>query len=97
MVASIGNNGPGGSSPDALFAAGAPGVGNEVIGVASFDNAQLLVRGRGTPYGYNAGDRLAVRADQRHAASWRRPARRPLSTTPARALAGRQPQPERRR
>jgi subtilisin family serine protease len=38
MVASIGNNGPGGSSPDALFAAGAPGVGEKVIGVASFDN-----------------------------------------------------------
>ena len=29
MVASIGNNGPGGSSPDALFAAGAPGVGRQ--------------------------------------------------------------------
>ncbi len=40
MVASIGNNGPGGSSPDALFAAGAPGVGEKVIGVASFDNIQ---------------------------------------------------------
>ena len=39
MVASIGNNGPGGSSPDALFAAGAPGVGEKVIGVASYDNA----------------------------------------------------------
>lgn len=38
MVASIGNNGPGGSSPDALFAAGAPGVGEKVIGVASFNN-----------------------------------------------------------
>lgn len=38
MVASIGNNGPGGSSPDALFAAGAPGVGEKVIGVASYDN-----------------------------------------------------------
>ena len=39
MVASIGNNGPGGSSPDGLFAAGAPGVGEKVIGVASYDNA----------------------------------------------------------
>jgi minor extracellular serine protease Vpr len=38
MVASIGNNGPGGGSPDALFAAGAPGVGEKVIGVASYDN-----------------------------------------------------------
>lgn len=41
MVASIGNNGPGGSSPDALFAAGAPGVGEKVIGVASFDNTHV--------------------------------------------------------
>ena len=38
MVASIGNSGPGGSSPDGLYAAGAPGVGEAVIGVASFDN-----------------------------------------------------------
>ncbi|MES2960368.1 MAG: S8 family serine peptidase [Pseudomonadota bacterium] len=54
MVASIGNNGPGGSSPDALFAAGAPGVGDKVIGVASFDNAQRAFTVAGTPYGYNA-------------------------------------------
>ena len=40
VVASIGNSGPGGSSPDALFAAGAPGTGESVIGVASFDNLQ---------------------------------------------------------
>ncbi len=53
MVASIGNNGPGGSSPDALFAAGAPGVGDRVIGVASFDNAQASFTVNGTPYGYN--------------------------------------------
>jgi minor extracellular serine protease Vpr len=53
MVASIGNNGPGGSSPDALFAAGAPGVGESVIGVASFDNAQNSFAVNGTPYGYN--------------------------------------------
>ena len=53
MVASIGNNGPGGSSPDALFAAGAPGVGEKVIGVASFDNAQAAFTVNGTPYGYN--------------------------------------------
>jgi minor extracellular serine protease Vpr len=52
VVASIGNNGPGGSSPDALFAAGAPGVGKDVIGVASFDNAQLSFTVNGTPYGY---------------------------------------------
>ncbi|QPF76822.1 S8 family serine peptidase [Roseateles sp. DAIF2] len=53
MVASIGNNGPGGSSPDALYAAGAPGVGEGVIGVASFDNAQVSFAVNGTPYGYN--------------------------------------------
>lgn len=53
MVASIGNNGPGGSSPDALFAAGAPGVGDKVIGVASFDNAQRAFTVGGTPYGFN--------------------------------------------
>lgn len=52
MVASIGNNGPGGSSPDALFAAGAPGVGKDVVGVASFDNAQRSFAVNGTPYGY---------------------------------------------
>ena len=53
MVASIGNNGPGGSSPDALFAAGAPGVGKNVIGVASYDNAQRAFTVSGTPYGFN--------------------------------------------
>ncbi len=52
MVASIGNNGPGGSPPDALFAAGAPGVGKNVIGVASYDNAQRAFTVGGTPYGY---------------------------------------------
>lgn len=53
VVASIGNNGPGGSSPDGLYAAGAPGVGAGVIGVASFDNAQRSFTVNGTPYGYN--------------------------------------------
>jgi subtilisin family serine protease len=53
MVASNGNNGPGGSSPDALFAAGAPGTGSKVIAVASFDNAQAAFTVNGTPYGYN--------------------------------------------
>jgi subtilisin family serine protease len=53
MVASIGNNGPLGSSPDALFAAGAPGVGAKVIGVASFDNAQRAFTVNGVAYGYN--------------------------------------------
>ncbi|MEQ9563265.1 MAG: S8 family serine peptidase, partial [Woeseiaceae bacterium] len=41
VVASIGNNGPGGSAPDGPYAAGAPGVGHDVIGVASYDNTQL--------------------------------------------------------
>ena len=54
MVASAGNNGPGGSSPDALFASGAPGIGDAVIGVASFDNAQLAFSVAGLPYGFNA-------------------------------------------
>lgn len=54
MVASIGNNGPGGSSPDALYAAGAPGVGDDVIGVASYDNGQRAFSVNGTPYGYNS-------------------------------------------
>ncbi len=52
MVASIGNSGPGGSSPDGLYAAGAPGVGEAVIGVASFDNAQTSFTVGVTPYGY---------------------------------------------
>jgi subtilisin family serine protease len=38
VVASIGNNGPQGSSPNGLYSAGAPGTGAKVIGVASFDN-----------------------------------------------------------
>lgn len=41
MVASIGNSGPQGGSPDGLFAAGAPGTGAKVIGVASFDNTAV--------------------------------------------------------
>ena len=54
VVASIGNNGPGGSAPDALFAAGAPGVGESVIGTASFDNAQRSFSVNGVPYGFNS-------------------------------------------
>ena len=38
VVASIGNSGTGG-----LYAAGAPGVGTKVIGVASFDNSHTLL------------------------------------------------------
>jgi subtilisin family serine protease len=54
MVASIGNSGPGGGPPpDGLFAAGAPGTGSKVIGVASYDNAQRSFTVSGTPYGFN--------------------------------------------
>ena len=54
LVASIGNSGPGGgTAADALWAAGAPGVGEAVIGVASFDNAQRSFQVGGTPFGYN--------------------------------------------
>lgn len=53
VVASIGNSGPGGGLPDAQFAASAPAVGDKVIGVASFDNAQRSFTVAGTPYGYN--------------------------------------------
>jgi len=55
VVASIGNNGPGGNPADGLFAAGAPGVGDKVIGVASFDNNQVTLPAftvNGTLYGY---------------------------------------------
>ena len=38
VVASIGNNGPSG-----LYAAGAPGVGSKVIGVASYDNIAVML------------------------------------------------------
>lgn len=57
MVASIGNSGPGGSPVDALYAAGAPGVGDKVIGVASFDNTQVTLpafTANGTPFGYTS-------------------------------------------
>lgn len=53
VVASAGNNGPGGSSPDALFATGAPGVADKAISVASYDNAQLSFTVGGTPFGFN--------------------------------------------
>jgi subtilisin family serine protease len=39
VVASIGNSGA-----DGVYSAGAPGVGRKVIGVASLDNSQLLIR-----------------------------------------------------
>jgi len=52
VVASIGNSGANG-----LFAAGAPGLGSKVIGVASFDNTdvalnQFTVSPDGAPIGY---------------------------------------------
>src|SRR5262245_41279981 len=54
MVAAMGNNGPEGSEPDALYANGAPAVGAKVIAVASFDNLQQTFVVAGTPYGYIA-------------------------------------------
>jgi len=48
VVTSIGNNGDKG-----LFSAGTPGVGKKVIGVASFENAQLSFSVGGKTYGYN--------------------------------------------
>ncbi|MFZ2988649.1 S8 family serine peptidase [Ideonella sp.] len=52
MVASIGNSGTSG-----LYAAGAPGVGAKVIGVASYDNSHYLLReakiaGDAQPFGF---------------------------------------------
>ncbi len=41
VVASIGNSGPQGGSPNGLYSAGAPGVGAKVIGVASYDNTHV--------------------------------------------------------
>jgi len=53
VVASIGNNGANG-----LYSAGAPGVGEKVIGVASFDNTRIAqaafsISPDDTPIGYN--------------------------------------------
>ena len=51
VITSIGNSGANG-----VYSAGAPGVGNEVIGVASFDNSHVSALtfvtpgGRGVPY-----------------------------------------------
>ena len=44
VVASIGNNGPQAGVPDGPYAVGAPGVGADVIGVASFDNTHVAQR-----------------------------------------------------
>ncbi|MEX1994596.1 MAG: S8 family serine peptidase [Steroidobacteraceae bacterium] len=41
VVASIGNSGPQGTAPNGLYSAGAPGVGEKVIGVASYDNTHV--------------------------------------------------------
>jgi minor extracellular serine protease Vpr len=41
VVASIGNAGPQGTPADGPYAAGAPGTGTEVIGVASYDNTAV--------------------------------------------------------
>jgi minor extracellular serine protease Vpr len=53
VVASIGNSGANGGQ---LWSAGSPGVGQKVIGVASFDNTKATLpafRAGGTLYGYN--------------------------------------------
>src|SRR5207247_2904026 len=53
VVASIGNSGANGGQ---LWSAGAPGVGRNVIGVASFDNTKATLPAfavGGTLYGYN--------------------------------------------
>lgn len=58
MVASIGNSGTSG-----LYAAGAPGVGKKVIGVASYDNVmveQQRFSAGGSEYGYFASDAGAL-------------------------------------
>lgn len=59
VVASIGNNGPGGSAPDGPYAAGAPGTGTLVIGTASYDNshvtqAAFTASPDGAAFGYSA-------------------------------------------
>ena len=56
MVTSTGNNGPGGSTPDGLYAAGAPGTGAKVIATASYDNTastQLAFSVQNQLFGYN--------------------------------------------
>jgi subtilisin family serine protease len=54
VVASIGNSGPGSATtPDGPYGAGAPGVGHDVIGVASHDNTHSSV-----PYFLVDGERI---------------------------------------
>ena len=83
VVASIGNSGASG-----LYAAGAPGVGEDVIGVASFDNSHVAlttftVTPDGAVIGYAQARRLRRRADLRQRRRWPGPARRRRRTTPA--------------
>jgi minor extracellular serine protease Vpr len=57
VVASIGNSGPNGGSPNGLYSGGAPGTGEKVIGVASFDNTHVTqpaftVAPAGLTFGY---------------------------------------------
>jgi minor extracellular serine protease Vpr len=54
VVASTGNNGPGAGVPDGPYAAGAPGIGHDVIGVASYDN----VIAQAPAFTINPGDHL---------------------------------------
>ena len=89
MITSTGNNGPGGSTPDALFAAGAPGTGAKVIGYGvvrqhAVDAARVL----GRRHSCSATTARPPRRRRRRAAACPcpRPARR---TTRRRRLHGR--------
>ena len=66
VVASIGNSGA-----DGLYSAGAPGVGNNVIGTASFDNSHVALNTFTVSPGITARlrqrGRGSARADVRHA------------------------------
>ena len=81
VVASIGNSGANG-----LYSAGAPGLGQKVIGVASFDNTHVcsgrLRRLAGWPAGrLQPRDWRAAPADLRQPPAGGAPARRPRPTT----------------
>ena len=98
VVASIGNSGANG-----IYSAGAPGVGDKVIGVASYDNSHVAgrrvhrSRPDDTAIGYHERRRrCSACADVRAACRWRARARaRPPTTAcnavapvPARSLTG---------
>ena len=92
MVTSTGNNGPGGSTPDALFAAGAPGTGAKVIATASYDNRVDAARVLGRRPAVRLQPRLrrTAVADERRG-PWSRSARRPPPMPVARPPSSRLP------